>query len=150
MPAEAEPIAIKLQGRYELRARLTERCGVVRFRGVDTGDGSGPPVPVVVLRQELPALATPLPVEVVAEAVPVVAVADADADEEIMPGFDDPMAVTNPITEVLPPRPSWPGLAWEQGILRAIEQPGLPRVLDHFSDEAFEYLVEEVPTGRSL
>ncbi len=145
--AKAETMAIKLQGRYELRERVSERCGVSRFRGLDTGGGS--PIPVFILRQELPALAAPIEVEALPTAVPVADTDDADNDE-VLPGFDDPLATTTPITEVLPPRPAWPGLAWEQGILRTVEQPGLPRVLDHFSDELFEYLVEEVPTGRSF
>jgi serine/threonine protein phosphatase PrpC len=142
-PSAVEPILIKLQGRYEMRERLTERCGIERFRGVDTGDGSRPTASVIILRQELPALATP--VEIGGPAALA-----GDVDDEILPGFDDPMAATTPITEILPPRPAWPGIAWEHSILRTFEQPGLPRILDHFSDEAFEYLVEEIPTGRSL
>jgi serine/threonine protein phosphatase PrpC len=140
-PADS-PMTTKLQGRYELREKISERCGVSRFRGVDLGDGSGPPVPVVILRQELPALATPVEVEASEPA------GSADQEEEILPGFDDPMSATTPITAVLPPRPAWPGISWEHSILRTIEQPGLPRVVDQFSDDAFEYLVVEVPTGR--
>jgi serine/threonine protein phosphatase PrpC len=67
-----------------------------------------------------------------------------------MPGFDDPMAATTPITEIIPARPSWPGVAWEHCILRTVEQPGLPRVVAQFTDDTYEYLVEEIPTGRSL
>jgi protein phosphatase len=138
------PMMIKLNGRYQLREKAYERCGVTRFRGTDLGDGSGPPIPVVILRQELPALATPVEVEPSQPETP------ADQEEEILPGFDDAMTATTPITEILPPRPAWPGIAWEHTILRTIEQPGLPHVVDQFSDDTSEYLVVEVPTGRSF
>jgi serine/threonine protein phosphatase PrpC len=67
-----------------------------------------------------------------------------------LPGFDDPLVTAAPITEVLPPRPAWPGIAWEHTMLRTIEQPGLPGVIEQFTDETSEYLVVEVPTGRSF
>ena len=44
-------------------------------------------------------------------------------------------------------RPSWPSVAWEHGLLRGLEHPGLPRVIASFAEDNFEYLIEEVPDG---
>src|SRR5262249_21162665 len=48
-------------------------------------------------------------------------------------------------------RPAWPNVTWERACLHDLkDQPALPRVLASFADETYEYMVEEVPAGRSL
>jgi serine/threonine protein phosphatase PrpC len=125
---------VRLQDRFELRERVGERRGVVRFRGLDHGDGSRPPEPVVILRQELPAADSP---------------PAAEGDRGDAPSGPDEQR-SSPITEHLPPRPDWPSIGWERGLLRAIEQPAMPRILASFAEGPYEYLVEEVPAGRPL
>jgi serine/threonine protein phosphatase PrpC len=137
LPAETGTL---LQNRFELRERLGERRGLVRFRGLDHGDGSGPSVPVVILQEEL---LEPVPAAEPLQAVP-------DATEEILPSFDEVPVASAMVTEVLPSRPEWPGIAWERGLLRILEQPMVPTIVASFTEGKYEYLVEEVPTGRSL
>jgi serine/threonine protein phosphatase PrpC len=138
---EAAPApGARVQGRYELGERISERLGLSRFHALDHGDGSGPPVPVVVLRQALPAAAP------AAEPAP----APPDGDEEILPSFDEPVDPAAAATKVMPGRPAWPSVAWERRLLRALEHPALPAELAYFCDDTHEYLVEEVPSGTSL
>lgn len=124
-----------LKNCYQLGEQLTERDGVARFRGQKL-DGPGGPVPVIILRG-------PWAEPVVEAALEVV----EEADEEIMPSFDLPGAA-EPTT--LPGEVTWPSPGWEKAILEHAQHPGLPRVLDHFNEGSFEYLVEEVPTGQVL
>jgi serine/threonine protein phosphatase PrpC len=138
--ADAGP-AVRLQDRFELGERLSERNGVVRFRGLDHG-AAGAPVPVVILRQEVPQPAVAVP----ALELPK----PEDSGDELLPSFDEGLASASPITEVLPPLLAWPNLSWERNLLRTLGQPALPAEVLSFSDERYEYLVEEVPTGRSL
>lgn len=44
----------------------------------------------------------------------------------------------------------WPSLAWEEKLRSRCRHMGLPRVLGHFSDEQFNYLALEVPSGVQL
>jgi protein phosphatase len=125
---------VLLQGRYEVGEPINARDNLHRFKGFD--HGVAPPAPVVILRQ--PAAPEPLPVAIPAE------------DDEAMPVYDDALSSSAPITAVMPARPAWPTLAWERGLLRTLEQPSLPRVLDSFQQDGFDYLVEEVPAGRPL
>ncbi len=46
--------------------------------------------------------------------------------------------------------PFWPSIAWEQQVLEKAQHPSLPRILSHFTEEGWEYLVEELPEGQSL
>jgi serine/threonine protein phosphatase PrpC len=140
--ASAVPVAVpvaaaRLQERYELGEKISERSGVVRYRGVDHGTGT-PPRPVVIVCQELPPAAEAMPV-----AVPV----SEESGDEIFPSFDD---LPSSPTDVVAGQPSWPSVFWERRLLRTLEHPGLPVELDYFSDDRCEYLVEEVPAGRSL
>jgi serine/threonine protein phosphatase PrpC len=129
---------ILLQGRFELGEVISERLGVVRYRGRDRGDGTKPPVPVVIIRQTLPVLAM----------VQEQAVEKTDtAEDEILPTFDDS---PSPITEVLPLQPVWPSVSWERRVLKTLESPALPAEVAYFCDEMYEYLVEEVPAGQTL
>jgi protein phosphatase len=145
--AAAPQPAGRLLDRFELRELIGERGGMRRYHGVDHGDGSTTPAPVVILEQD-----AVLPAEPVPAAGPPAALEIApEADDEILPGFDDVVPSAGaPITEVLPSRPTWPGLAWEQNLLATLEESALPRVVASFTEGVKEYLVEEVPAGRSL
>ncbi|HTU91371.1 MAG TPA: protein phosphatase 2C domain-containing protein [Gemmataceae bacterium] len=146
-PPAADIPAFRLKDRFEVRERISERCGVTRYRGLDHGDGSGAAVPVVIVRQSATKQAEAIPAEPIPAAEPVAA---AENDEEFLPGFDEPASSALPTTEILPALPVWPSLAWERLLLSTLEHPGLPTVLDRFTEGDFDYLVEEVPAGRSL
>jgi serine/threonine protein phosphatase PrpC len=141
LPVPGAP-PVRIQGRYELGERLSDRLGVTRFRAVDYGDGSLPPVHVVLVRQELP---PPMPVAEPVEAPDL----SLEGTDEILPSFDEPVAAA-PNTDVVPGKPAWPSIAWERRLLRALEHPSLPAELAYFTDEGHEYLVLEAPTGQLL
>jgi serine/threonine protein phosphatase PrpC len=69
--------------------------------------------------------------------------------EDVLPGFDVPCcADTTP--HPLPGSGSWPGIAWERALLDSLQDPMLPAILDSFIEGDQEYLVLELPQGRSL
>src|SRR5262249_25793667 len=127
-----------------------ERGGVRRYRGVDHGVGLDDvgPVPVTILRMEKVAVAqvvdTALPAAPVAEAAPF------DGGDEILPSFEDVLPAVGPATGLLPAQPDWPSLHWERNLLEIIQHPSVPALLDSFEEDGFDYVVEELPTGRSL
>jgi protein phosphatase len=143
----SEVPAVRLKNRFEMRERISERGGVTRYRGLDHGDGSGAAVPVVIIREALAESAVPPVAEEVpaAEPLPV-----AESEEPVLPDFDEPLPTVLPTTEEFPKLPGWPSLTWEQSLLATLDHPGLPAVLDRFTEDNFEYLIEEVPAGRSL
>ncbi|HWG42620.1 MAG TPA: protein phosphatase 2C domain-containing protein, partial [Gemmataceae bacterium] len=149
-PAAAAPegLVVHLKNRYEIREPISERSGVTRYRGLDHGDGSSSPVPVTIIREARQAFDA-LPA---AEAIPVedTAVALEDNDDDVLPVFDDVFPTATPATEILGAQPVWPSLEWEQALLSTLEHSGLPAVLDRFTEDDFDYLIEEVPAGRSL
>jgi protein phosphatase len=145
--AVPEGPAVRLKNRYEVRNPIGERPGVTRYRGLDHGDGSAEPMPVVIVRQELPSVEVAIPIE---EADPAAIVPASAEDEETVPFFDEVPPAASPATAILGSQPIWPSLDWEQALLSTLEHPGLPAVIDRFSEDGFDYLVEEVPAGRSL
>jgi protein phosphatase len=150
-PTEAVPVAdipaVRLKDRYEVRGPISERFGVTRFRALDHGDGSGGAVPVVIVRQAHSVITAPPRVEEAPVAEPLPA---DDTDEEVLPVFDEPIPVSVPTTEILPAQPMWPSLDWEQMLLATLEHPGLPAIVERFTEGDSDYLVEEAPIGRSL
>jgi len=141
--APKPPQTLLQNNRFELLESINERRGVVRFKGMDQGDGSGQPVPVMIIREEAPKVAAAAP----AEAFALTAKAE-EASEDIIPAFEEPQGV--PTTEILPARPTWPSIAWEQTLLNTLENPGLPDIVAEFTEGDYHYLVEEVPQGQSL
>ena len=136
--------AVRLQDRFEIGAKVGERRGVERFHGIDCA--AEPPVLVWIIRQSLTPVAT-------AEPGLDSPSANADsglADDEILPGFDDFPTTESMATAILPARPGWPSLAWEEGLLHAMDHPALPAVVASFTEGDFEYLIEEKPAGRVL
>jgi serine/threonine protein phosphatase PrpC len=138
--------ATLLKGRYELGARVAERGDVVRCHGLDRGLTGAESVPVVLLRAPLPPAGPP---DTEAEPAPPEN-AVGDEDEDVLPGFDEVMFNSGPATEVLPRLPPWPGVAWEDAVLTKALHPALPAAVDRFAEDGWEYLVEDVPTGRPL
>jgi len=145
-PMPALP-SFRLKDRFEVCEQISARYGVTRYRGLDHGGGSGAPTPVVIVRQPVLCLPEALPAEEAPQAEPVAA---AEEDAEILPSFDEAPPTDLPSTEVLPARPVWPSLDWEQELLTTVKHPGLPIILDRFTEGDFEYLIEEAPVGRSL
>lgn len=145
VPAGSPAPPLILEDRFEVLEKVTERCGVIRYRGLDHGDGSSPPSPIFILQQRTPLAPTPALLEPVS---PI-----EECSDEILPFFDEvpvpPGGSGSPITEVLPASPAWPSVVWEKGLL-ALEHPGLPRILASFTQGGSEYLVEEIPAGRPL
>src|SRR5262249_44871761 len=125
----------------EILELLGERSGVSRYRGLDHGGGNGRPVPVVIVRGALPEMAEPL--LSLDEELPVATV-EEPTEEELL-GFDD----TIPMAQVSA-GPAWPSVGWEQFLLETARHPALPAVVETFTDGNHEYLIEEVPEGRSL
>ncbi len=145
-PAAPPAPAVRLQDRFEVGAKVSERQGVQRFRGLD--HAATPPAPVWVVRQPLPPSAEPVEPES-AESTELEP-AGGEAEEDLLPGFDDfpPSALVS--TAILPARPVWPSVGWERNLLQETEHPALPRVLASFIEDNCEYLIEEVPQGRLL
>ncbi|HZT83099.1 MAG TPA: protein phosphatase 2C domain-containing protein [Gemmataceae bacterium] len=138
-----------VKGRYEFGEPYSDRAGVTRHRGQDLGRPDGVPAPVVVVRMAAPKQAEPVVVEAVAvEALPVEA--EPVSDDEIMPSFEEPVLTSEPVTEPIPAQPRWPSPGWERTVLEAARHPALPAVLDSFVEGDYEYLVEELPAGRTL
>jgi len=144
-PASPPAPAARLQERFEIGARVSERQGVERFRGLD--HASSPPTPIWIIREALP----PMAEAAVPEAEPIEEASPAEmSEEEILPGFDEAPPNSSQVTEVLPPRPIWPSVAWEAALLHALENPGLPRIVASFVEGDYDYLIEEIPQGRIL
>lgn len=137
-PAAPPPPAVRVRDRYELGTVLSQYGNVTRYRGVDYA-APGAPIPVIVLSEVVPEAPQP--------AAPP-RNPDTSAEIEILPAFDDETSAVP--TAILPPRPAWPGVAWEASLLKTFEQPALPRVLDKFEEGGVEYLIEEYPPGQSL
>jgi protein phosphatase len=125
---------MRLKDRYEIQELLNQRGELARFRGLD--HQAAPPAPVLIVREAMPELAAAvIPEE--EEPLPV---------DEILPELDEPV----PVAKVDGGQPSWPGIAWERQLLEKAQHPSLPRVIDSFVEGDHEYLIEEVPAGRSL
>jgi serine/threonine protein phosphatase PrpC len=143
----------RIRNRYELRELLGQRGDVARFRGLDHGAASAGPVPVIVLRSPLPE-----PGEAIATAEPVAdesSAAEELASQETAPSSSSqsssPANCPHSVqAEAVPVQPVWPSIAWEAALLGKLQHPVLPRLLDSFVEDGFEYSVEELPVGRSL
>jgi protein phosphatase len=129
----------KVKDRYELLGLISERLGVSRFEGRDTAGGKS--VPVVIVRAALPAMVEPEAVEEGGAPEGVEAV----SEDDLMPTFEEEsVAVAAPGGVA-----AWPSVAWERGVLEG-GHPGLPDIVESFTEGDFEYLVEELPQGRIL
>jgi len=159
----------RLRERYELTVKLSERCGVERFRGLDHNAASERPSPVVIVRMAAPPLVerpaeypresdkpflAEKVVDSLSESVPLAEQAthspkEAALEDEVLPGLDTPPSGTA-ITQSIAPAPGWPSVGWERNLLEIISHSAFPKIIDSFNEGGFEYLVEEMPVGRSL
>jgi protein phosphatase len=164
-PPAPPPPPARVADRYELIEKVSERLGVERFRALDHGEGSGPPVPVILIRQPLsqaagepPLFAEPEPLDSPTEIVTAADDLDRPAlepdsplipmlDEDVFSGF---VPTAFPATDVLPGQPVWPSITWERRLLHTLDSSALPAQRAYFSDDTFEYLVLEVPHGQML
>lgn len=139
---------IRIKTRYEVRDLISERQGVCCYRGLDHGRAGGQPAPVVIFWSGTP--------EAVDESLDDLPLATVE-DDEILPGFDEPMAIAQPIEGARvgagaagAAGAAWPSLAWERELLAKANHPSLAIVVDSFIENNYEYLVVDLPQGRSL
>ncbi|WP_020474395.1 protein phosphatase 2C domain-containing protein [Zavarzinella formosa] len=129
-------------GRYQLEALLGARSGVFRYRGVDTGTPEHP-VQVLVLAQTVPSLEEAI--------IPSEHRQDVDSStHEFDLPEDGQEQATEELEEISPGAGRWPGTAWEQGILVRAAHLSLPRLIDAFTENGTNYLIEEAATGIPL
>jgi len=119
--------------RYEARSLINEVGPLQRYRGLDIGSGLESPLPIILLRQVSSRLAPTVLDSGLSIRVP-------------SPPEDDPFLADTKVDNI----PEWPSLAWEKRLLARTAHLSLPRILDTFDEDGFEYLVEEVPLGRSF
>src|SRR5258708_4518297 len=151
----------RLRERYELTVKLSERCGVERFRGLDHNAGSEQPSPVVIVRMAVPSLVerpaespreidnrmlAEKVVDSLTESIPLAEQAahspkEVALEDEVLPGLDTPPSGTA-ITQSIAPAPGWPGIGWERNLLEIISHSAFPKEIDSFSEDGFKYLVE--------
>lgn len=145
-PIQAPPLdSSRLKARYQIGELICKRGNVARHQGLDFGAGTTEPLPVVILQgpPEVDALAA------LANAGAAGA-AGSPREEEILPTFDDHSGQSQTVTVLLPLQPPWPSVAWERFVLERIQHPAFPRVLDSFTEDGSDYLIEENRTGRPL
>ncbi len=135
------PSAERLKNRYQIREVISERAGIVRYRGLDHGTGAAEPVPVVILSSPLPEM-----VEVLEE----VPLSLPEEDEDILPTFDDVAGAAPGAAPLAEGPAAWPSLGWEKELLARARHPALPSLVDDFIHDNCEFVVVEAPQGQSL
>ncbi len=142
-PAPSPEQETRLKNRYELGQRFGERGGLARYRGYDHGAGGPEPVPVILLRA---------PISQPVEAIAKIEESAAEPAQSIVEVGLSPGEESAPpaIAEAVPLVPEWPSIGWERSLLEKVHHPALPQVVDHFIEEGFEYLAEELPAGQAL
>src|SRR5262245_8369326 len=63
-----------------------------------------------------------------------------------MPTFDEQV----PVASTASAGGAWPSPGWERALLEKAAHPALPKVIDGFIENNFEYLILEAPEGRVL
>src|SRR5262249_38160450 len=132
----------RINERYELGVRIAHRGEVERFHGRGFVTTVDEPVPIILLRAPAaaPGHETPGGTDETEDAVGEFSHAEADEAATAKLGGDAAWDA----------EATWPRLGWEHACLERATHPSLPRVLERFSADGFDYLVEEVPQGRSL
>ncbi len=126
--------AVRIKDRYEVGQLINERAGICRYRGIDHGAGG---LPVTIVWAPLPEMAEPI-----LDELPLAAIEES----EVMPAFEEAVPVAN----FAAAGSDWPGLAWERAVLDKAQHPALPKFVDSFVENNFEYLILEAPEGRGL
>ena len=121
--------------RYHIGAPIGRRGDVSRFHARDVGSGQSMPLPIVLVCQPAEGIGTS---------------PETDSSEvatgDMPPGEADSVLADTKID--IPP--FWPSIRWEKRILSRTSHLSLPRVLDHFFENGYEYLIEEMPFGSPL
>jgi serine/threonine protein phosphatase PrpC len=138
-PQNASP---RLKGRYQLGDLIISRGNVSRHKGLDFAAGTPQPLSVIILRG--PPVIDPL------SALTSDGADGSPKGEELLPTFEDRLGQSQTVTVLLPLQPQWPSVAWERFVLERIQHPAFPRVLDSFTENGVDYLVEEIHTGLPL
>ncbi|MCE9530256.1 MAG: protein phosphatase 2C domain-containing protein [Planctomycetes bacterium] len=121
-------------GRYQIGDLILQRGPTQRFQGLDHCSGLGSPMPIVVIRQALLASEA-------ASANP-----ESFDSAQKTPIDDESLLADTKVDDI----PEWPSLAWEKRLLARTSHLSLPRILDMFEEKNYEYMIEEVPLGRSF
>jgi len=129
-------------GRYQIGELIGQRGPVLRFRGCDLGPNQTSRIPIVIVRQEF----TPLPESSARRPK----TSDSDLFDLPLSETRDESSNSATAITVVEFAPTWPSLAWERLLLARLNHLSLPRVLDTLPHEGFEYLIIEVPEGRSF
>jgi serine/threonine protein phosphatase PrpC len=135
--------ALVVRERYELGEIIAQQGEVTRYRGVDKAAENETQRAVTVVRAPIRTPESPPP------AAEIIGSDDSPDEEVLWPSFDEPSR-SLPATEPLPGKPTWPSLAWEEGLLAHARHPALPFVLDSFVEGEWQYLVEDRPVGQPL
>jgi PPM family protein phosphatase len=124
-------------GRYEIGELIAQRGPVERFRGRDLENGRTSPMPVVIVREALPPNPAPN-------------AASGEIPDRPAPENPNELALSPASITLVDECPLWPHLAWERLLLARTTHLSLPRVLDTFPEDGFDYLIVEAPEGRSF
>ena len=126
-------------GRYQICELISQRGAMLRFRGLDVGGSSSDSIHIVILRELMPPVPPP----------PDNTMFDIESfDLPLKPATADPASLLADTRIV--DAPVWPSLTWEKRLLTRLSHLSLPRMLDSFDQDGFEYLIVEVPLGQSL
>jgi PPM family protein phosphatase len=126
-------------GRYRIGSLILQRGQTLRFRGLDLCSGQDDPLPIVIVRQATNEPEPPPAPSAVDEAQVLLGVLSP-------PSSGESLLADTKIDEA----PTWPSIGWERRLLARTPHLSMPRVLDGFREDGFEYLIEEVPVGRSF
>ncbi len=130
----AEVPAARLADRYEVQEQVAVHGTVTRYHGLDHGM-SGEPTPIIILQ---------------APAEPAADSGNGERPENLedIDLAEKPRRTDSHPTLRFPPAgiavpTGWPDLAWERRLLEQALHSSLPRVLDAFTENGCDYLIEE-------
>jgi protein phosphatase len=126
-----------LRNRYKVARQYDQRGTVFRFHGLHQQGGASEASPVVIVqdRGSGSALVAELPHETVTSEV-----GQSQARSQA--------SQTHGVAEGPAGSQSWPCAAWESDLLRKLDHPFFPKLVEFFSENGVDYLVEERPVGQ--
>ncbi len=127
--------------RYQIGDLIGQRGRVSRFRGLDLGSGRSTPLPIMILSE-------PASSDIESKDALHELFKTEPPDLQAVGPTDDPESLLAD-TKIDEP-PKWPSIAWERRLLARTPHLSIPRVLDTFHANGFDYLIEEVPIGQSF
>jgi PPM family protein phosphatase len=136
------PTGTRLKDRFEIGRRYDAREKVVRFLGLDHHNASPNPTPIVVVRETLSEATVAHQRQASLDTMPIPLIEQVRAEME---GTE-----SMPEAEPIVLGPNWPSVAWERDLLRKLDHPFFPSVIESFADDNQEYLIEEQPAGLAF